>query len=102
MLYIFHDLLLLDILHDVLLLDILHDVLLLDTLDIFDDLLLDIFLDDDLHVPRLRRLEGPDVGGLAVSLQGRGGAPGLDHGPPSSWVNILHKLQQKSSLLSRK
>ena len=36
--------------------------------------MLGIFLDDDHHVPRLRRHEGPDVGGLDVSLQGRGGS----------------------------
>ena len=44
-------------------------------------LLLDIFLDDRLHVPLLSRLERLDVGRLAVLLQGGGGAPGLDHGP---------------------
>merc|ERR1711983_524097 len=44
-------------------------------------LLLDIFLNDRLYVPLLGRLERLDVCGLAVLLQGGGGAPGLDHGP---------------------
>merc|ERR1711983_10482 len=44
-------------------------------------LLLDIFLNDRLYVPFLGRLERLDVCGLAVLLQGGGGAPGLDHGP---------------------
>lgn len=45
-------------------------------------LLLDIFLDDCIDVPLLGRLERLDVCGLAVLLQGGGGAPGLYHGPP--------------------
>ena len=44
--------------------------------------MLDIFFNDRLYVSLLGRLECLDVGGFAVLLQGGGGAPGLDHGPP--------------------